>query len=146
MCNRTLVFSLCITWLLLAAFPLASPAGMPTVLPSDLEVRWEQSAESRTRLQSISFFLVGLAASIVAVKILWNSLAASIQVLPRIDLTRAAALVVLWGLIFTLVLTMISGARELMTPGAWKQNGFTYELRQESESIDPANSFDDDSQ
>ncbi|WP_261344159.1 hypothetical protein [Stieleria neptunia] len=23
---------------------------------------------------------------------------------------------------------MISGARELLTPGAWKQNGFTYEL------------------
>ena len=54
---------------------------MPSALPSDIAVRWEQSAESRTRLQSISFFLVGLAASIVAVKFLWNSLAANIQVL-----------------------------------------------------------------
>lgn len=120
--------------LLLAAVPIASHAGMPSMLPSDLEVRWEQSAESKTRFQSISFFLAGLVASIVAVKFLWNSLAANIQSLPRIDLPRAAALVVLWGLIFTLVLTMISGARELLTPGAWTQNGFTYELNDGSES------------
>lgn len=120
--------------LLLAAVPIASHAGMPSMLPSDLEVRWEQSAESKTRFQSTSFFLAGLVASIVAVKFLWNSLAANIQSLPRIDLPRAAALVVLWGLIFTLVLTMISGARELLTPGAWTQNGFTYELKDGSES------------
>ena len=27
-----------------------------------------------------------------------------------------------------IVLTMISGARELMTPGAWERNGVTYRL------------------
>jgi hypothetical protein len=37
-------------------------------------------------------------------------------------------LVGLWGLLFLLVLTMISGARELMTPGAWKKDGVTYTL------------------
>ena len=35
---------------------------------------------------------------------------------------------VLWGLMFVIVLTMISGARELMTPGAWKKDGLTYQL------------------
>ena len=48
---------------------------------------------------------------------------------------RAIGLVALWGLLFLLVLTMISGARELMTPGAWKKEGFTYKLKDEA---DPA--------
>jgi hypothetical protein len=34
-------------------------------------------------------------------------------------------------LLFVLVLTMISGARELMTPGAWEKNGLTYRLKQD---------------
>lgn len=124
---------------MLASLPIACDAGMPSVLPSSLEVHWEQSTDSTLRLQSISFFLVGLLASILAVKVLWNSLASNIQSLPRIDALRAAALVILWGLVFTLVLTMISGARELMTPGAWKQNGFTYELTDAPESTTATN-------
>jgi hypothetical protein len=36
--------------------------------------------------------------------------------------------VLLWGLLFVIVLTMISGARELMTPGAWQKSGFTFKL------------------
>lgn len=116
----------------LIAIPSSCQAGMPSALPSDLDVRWEYSAESNLRLQAISFFLMGLVASVLAVKFLWNSLASSIQWLPRIDLLRALAVVVLWGLVFTLVLTMISGARELMTPGAWEQNGFTYELKDDA--------------
>ncbi len=111
--------------------PLIATAGMPSVLPSDLQVRWEQSAESRMRLEAISFFLIGLVVAVLTVKVLWNALASNFSRLPKIDFLRAAAIVALWGLIFTLVLTMISGARELMTPGAWKQNGFTYELRRE---------------
>ena len=42
-------------------------------------------------------------------------------------------LVALWGLLFLLILTMISGARELMTPGAWKKEGFTYKLKDDDE-------------
>ena len=38
---------------------------------------------------------------------------------------------VVWGSLFVLVLTMISGARELMTPGAWKKDGITYVLEDE---------------
>ena len=41
---------------------------------------------------------------------------------------RALSLTVLWGLLFVVVLTMISGARELMTPGAWQKDGWTYQL------------------
>jgi hypothetical protein len=37
-------------------------------------------------------------------------------------------IVLLWGLLFVIVLTMISGARELMTPGAWRKQGATYKL------------------
>lgn len=33
-----------------------------------------------------------------------------------------------WGLLFVVVLTMISGARELLTPGAWEKVGVTYRL------------------
>jgi hypothetical protein len=38
----------------------------------------------------------------------------------------------LWGILFILVLTMISGARELMTPGAWEKQGFTYRLKEDT--------------
>jgi len=48
--------------------------------------------------------------------------------LPRLSFGRALAGVILWGLLFFIVLTMISGARELMTPGAWKKDGATYKL------------------
>ncbi len=43
---------------------------------------------------------------------------------------------IIWGLLFVLVLTMISGARELMTPGAWEKEGFTYVLAGEAENHD----------
>ncbi len=43
-----------------------------------------------------------------------------------------------WGMASLVVLTMISGARELMTPGAWQQQGWTYKLADESSPL-----FDD---
>src|SRR5204863_9233574 len=48
-----------------------------------------------------------------------------------------------WGLLFVIVLAMISGARELMTPGAWKRDGATYRLdtksgRPEDDDPEPA--------
>jgi hypothetical protein len=48
---------------------------------------------------------------------------------PWISYPKALGVVVLWGLLFSVVLAMISGARELMTPGAWEQQGATYRLR-----------------
>ena len=63
------------------------------------------------------------------VKLLWNYLAKDFSKLPPMTYRKALAAVTLWGLLFLLVLTMISGARELMTPGAWEKQGATYKLK-----------------
>jgi hypothetical protein len=109
-------------------------AGMPSPLPTENDLvrvlRLNGSVEQR--LQVISFFLVGLLVSAVAVKLLWNAVARDVPRLPRLTFGRALAGVVLWGLLFVIVLTMIAGARELMTPGAWKKQGWTYKLTEES--------------
>jgi len=58
-------------------------------------------------------------------------LAGRLPRLPRLGYGKALGVVTLWGLLFVLILTMISGARELMTPGAWKKVGYTYRLAEE---------------
>jgi len=95
-------------------------AGMPSVSLSDVP---------SLRLQVISFFLLGLLASSAVVWWIWNSLAKDFVRLPRLSFAKACGVVILWGLLFVVVLTMISGARELMTPGAWEKDGVTYKLR-----------------
>jgi hypothetical protein len=100
-------------------------AGMPSVTLSDL---------ARMRFQSVSFFLVVFLLCSWVVRWLWNSSRADFPRLPYLTYRRAITLVALWGLLFLLVLTMISGARELMTPGAWKKEGFTYKLKDQSET------------
>ena len=105
-------------------------AGMPGVLPEDLETYLRLNEEPHQRLQSISFFLLGIGVATVGVMALWNVLARDFRVLPKLTIAKAFSLVVLWGLLFVLVLTMISGARELMTPGAWRKSGATYSLRE----------------
>lgn len=104
----------------LLAQPAPVMAGMPSIRLTDA---------ARLRIEAISFFLVGLLLSALFVKLLWNRLAKDFTVLPRLSYLRAVGLVVLWGLLFVLVLTMISGARELMTPGAWDKQGLTYRLK-----------------
>jgi hypothetical protein len=52
--------------------------------------------------------------------------------LPVLGYGRALVVTALWGMLFLLVLTMISGARELMTPGAWEKQGRTYQLAAKS--------------
>jgi hypothetical protein len=94
-------------------------AGMPSVTLTDV---------ARMRVQTISFFLVGLLGSAALIQLLWNYLRRDFTKLPRLNYGRALAVVVLWGLLFVVVLTMISGARELMTPGAWEKQGLTYKL------------------
>ena len=94
-------------------------AGMPTITLSDFAV---------PRLQVISFFLMGLLVSAGVVMLVWNGLRRDFGWLPRLSFGKACGVVVLWGLLFVIVLTMISGARELMTPGAWEKDGRTYKL------------------
>jgi hypothetical protein len=121
----------------LFAWPGTAHAGMPRVTTMLSEM-------ARLRLQSISFFLVGFLLAALLVQVLWNSLRRDFSILPRLSYFRAVGLVGLWGLLFILVLTMISGARELMTPGAWELSGATYRLAQkrgtanEEQSVDSA--------
>ena len=113
----------CLTvWGLLCTVGVAE-AGMPSA-------SYTISEASKMRVETLSFFLVGFLLSAFCIKQLWNCLTNEFTVLPRITYGKALALVTLWGLLFVLVLTMISGARELMTPGAWQKNGATYQLTQ----------------
>src|SRR5262245_30276811 len=94
-------------------------AGMPSVTLTDA---------ASMRLQLISFFLTVFLVAALVIRGIWNALRSDFPRLPRLSYPKALGLVGLWGLLFLLVLTMISGARELMTPGAWKNDGLTYTL------------------
>jgi hypothetical protein len=94
-------------------------AGMPTINLTDV---------ARMRLENISFFVAGFFISALLIKLVWNYLASDWTFLPRLSYCKALGIVALWGLLFVLVLTMISGARELMTPGAWEKKGFVHQL------------------
>lgn len=121
-------------FVVLLAVTSEARAGMPSVTVAD--VSREMSKASRTgltdlarqRIEVISFFLVGLLICTGIIQRVWNSLRKDLPVLPRLSYARALGIIVLWGLLFVLVLTMISGARELMTPGAWEKKGVTYRL------------------
>ncbi len=111
--------------LALGLAPMAH-AGMPSIRLDDL---------AEARFEAISFFLAVLLICAAIVRWLWNALAKDLPKLPRLTYPRALAMTVLWGLAAMVVLTMISGARELMTPGAWERRGATYAL---AGSTDPA--------
>jgi hypothetical protein len=105
---------------LVLALTSVAHAGMPQVTLSDI---------ARARFDSISFFAAVLFLLAWLVQSLWNYLGRDFKQLPRMSYPRALAAVTLWGLLFMLVLTMISGARELMTPGAWEKQGATYKVK-----------------
>jgi amino acid transporter len=109
---------------------LATPAlaGMPTPLPTHIDRVLRLNGTALERLQVISFFLLTFLVCAAVVMLLWNYIQRDIPRLPRLSFGRAMAIVFLWSLLFVIVLTMISGARELMTPGAWEKQGFTYKL------------------
>ena len=94
-------------------------AGMPGIDLTDA---------ARVRLDAVSFFLAAFFLCAALGWGCWNLLRRDFPKLPRLSYGRAVAATALWGLAFGLILTMISGARELMTPGAWERAGWTYEL------------------
>ena len=96
-------------------------AGMTVVTLTDI---------ARARLDALSFFLVSYLAICWVVKLLWNYLGKTFTVLPKLNYGRALGLVFLSGMMFYVVLTMISGARELLTPGAWEKQGVGYRTRE----------------
>lgn len=97
-----------------------SPAAGPVEPPS--------LTDAEMRCQAISFFLIVLLLSAVVVRWQWNRLAKDFPRLPRIDYVKSSAIVVLWGLLCLVVLTMIAGTRELMEPGIWRHDGLLYEV------------------
>jgi len=114
---RTLRLALCFCCLM----PDTVQAGMPSV-------SLELTNFAQLRLQSISFFLMVLLSSALILKICWNLLAKDFPKLSRISYKGALGVSVLWGLMFLIVLTMISGARELLAHGVWEKNGRTDRL------------------
>jgi hypothetical protein len=118
----------------LTLLPASAQAGMPSVTLNDL---------AAMRLQTISFFLMVFLVSAWLIQLLWNYLRKDFTFLPRLGYFRAVGLTTLWGLLFVLVLTMISGARELMTPGAWERSGFTYRLKDKPPQPAPADETTD---
>ncbi len=98
----------------------AAWAGMPNISLSDA---------ASLRLSGISFFLVLLLLSALGFKYLWNYLRRDFSRLPYLSYKMALAFVLLLGLLLNVVLLMIAGTRELMTPGAWEKSGITYKLK-----------------
>lgn len=86
---------------------------------------------ARARLDALSFFLFTYLVISWVVKGIWNQLGKSFTSLPKLRYREALGVVFVSGLLFYVVLTMISGARELLTPGAWEKQGNGYRLRGE---------------
>ncbi|WP_372371414.1 hypothetical protein [Candidatus Uabimicrobium sp. HlEnr_7] len=101
---------------------LESPlyAGMPAIRLGYL---------SSLRVEALSFFLFIFLVATWIFKSLWNKVLIEIVNLPKVTYKRALGIMILWAMVFNLILTMISGARELMTPGAWVSQGATYRLK-----------------
>ena len=97
-------------------------AGMTVISLTDM---------ARMRLDALSFFLVLYFFITWLVKLAWNQLATAFPGMPRLNYRRALGLVFVTGLLFYVVLTMISGARELLTPGAWEKQGVGYRQREQ---------------
>ena len=95
---------------------------MPSFSISDL------TKSAAARLDVVSFFIVIFLLCTWLTKWAWNVLAASFPAIPRIGFKQALALMLVSSLFLYVVLTMISGARELMTPGAWVKSGTTYQI------------------
>jgi hypothetical protein len=130
---RTATRAVLVSSVILLGHPAAALAGMPSFTLGDA---------ARLRVQTISFFLAGLLLSALLIKRLWNYLSRDFTFLPRLTYGKALGVVALWGLLFVLVLTMISGARELMTPGAWEKNGLTYRLARDDPPSYPADGLE----
>jgi hypothetical protein len=101
--------------------PGLARAGMPSLTLSDV---------ARMRIEALSFFAACFLACAWIIQRVWNGLRADIPKLPRLSYGKAVGVMSLWGLLFLLVLTMISGARELLTPGAWRKEGYTFKVNE----------------
>jgi hypothetical protein len=93
------------------------------------------------RTEELSFFLMSFLLLAAIVRWLWNFVQRDFPQLPRLTYWRSVTVLILWGLFMTVVLSLISGARELMTPAAWEPTGVTYKLRSGSTTPADASPF-----
>jgi hypothetical protein len=107
--------------LLISLFPINARAGMTMPTFSDI---------AQARLEVLSFFLVLFLALGFIYQKTWNSLVKDFQKLPRLGYRSALGVLAVCGLFIYVVLTMIAGTRELMTPGAWARSGMFYKMRE----------------
>jgi hypothetical protein len=131
-----------------AARPRTTPFLLPTVFlmlspaaPARAGMTvYDLTDVARLRLEDISFFAFLLLLAALGIRTLWNFLARDFPGWPRLSFLKALSLTALLSLAMLLVLVMISGARELLTPGAWFRQASHYrpnetgnrELRQQS--------------
>jgi hypothetical protein len=100
-----------------AVFPRAATAA----ILAGMRPQPQLTDFARLKLQVISFFCAVLLMFALLIQLLWNYLRRDFTRLPRLSYPKALGITVLWGLLFIIVLAMIAGARELMTPGAWER-------------------------
>ena len=118
-------------WVLCCVLTLWPPiawAGMGYVGDTEVNRRLVLSDSGRLRYEAISFFVVMLLLAALVIRWLWNRLAIDFTKLPRMTFGKAIGVVVLWGLLFLVVLTMIACTREMMTPGVWERQGLLYKI------------------
>lgn len=120
-------------WLFLVGSHSVVWGGMPAPLPTPFTADKFPHAEQLSpwvdeRLQALSFFVVTTLFVAMLVRWLWNLFRRDWPSLPALSYRGALTVTLIWGLVSIVVLTMISGARELMTPGAWQKQGWTYRL------------------
>jgi len=82
----------------------------------------------RLRFEEISFFVMLLLGCALVFELLWNHAAKGFAFLPRIKFLQSLCLCLIFGLATLLILTMISGIREVLTPDAWRRQGSSYRL------------------
>jgi hypothetical protein len=135
--NRSPRTLLPILFCILAFCPASAWAGMPYVGSTELARSTVLSDSGRLRYEAISFFVVVLVLAALAVRWLWNRLAIDFPRLPRMTFGKAFGVVVLWGLLFLVVLTMIACTREMMTPGVWERQGLLYKIPTDAAKVKP---------
>lgn len=119
-CRRTKLFGalVCLT----PALP--AHAGMTVYGLSDVY---------RLRLEEISFFIFLLLICAFIFKLLWNHATNGFTSLPRLKYLQSLSVCLIFGVATLLILTMISGIREVLTPGAWRKQGTSYRLADPSQ-------------
>jgi hypothetical protein len=82
----------------------------------------------RVRFQDISFFIFLFVVCSFILKLLWNHATKGFPSIPRLTFIRSSCVAGILGLSTLLILTMISGIREVLTPEAWRRQGSSYRL------------------